>query len=91
MRPVLWGIGLQFIFGILILRTSWGHTLFHWVGQRIVMFLDFTNEGARFVFGEQYEEHFFAFKVSRFKRQLFFNSRIGYSVKCVKFVSLCAV
>ena len=63
MRPVLWGVSLQFVFGVTIIRTSWGQALFQWVGQRIMIFLDFTNEGARFVYGDGYQEHFFAFKV----------------------------
>jgi CNT family concentrative nucleoside transporter len=50
-RPVLWGTALQFIVGLLILRTSIGLTFFD-LCQRIVdRFIAFANEGNRLVFG----------------------------------------
>ncbi|XP_032227058.2 solute carrier family 28 member 3 isoform X1 [Nematostella vectensis] len=63
-RPVFWGLALQFIFGLLILRTPQGFSVFNFFGRNIQAFLDFTNEGAKFVFGDPtYLDHFFAFKV----------------------------
>ncbi|XP_007528457.2 solute carrier family 28 member 3 [Erinaceus europaeus] len=62
-RPVFWGIGLQFLFGLLILRTEPGFLAFEWLGKQVQTFLEFTNAGASFVFGEKYTDHFFAFKV----------------------------
>lgn len=62
-RPVFWGIGLQFLFGLLILRTEPGFIAFEWLGKQVQTFLEFTNAGASFVFGEKYTDHFFAFKV----------------------------
>ncbi|XP_006749832.1 solute carrier family 28 member 3 [Leptonychotes weddellii] len=34
-RPVFWGIGLQFLLGLLILRTDPGFMAFNWLGQQV--------------------------------------------------------
>ena len=60
---VLWGIGLQLILAFFILKTTVGLTLFQSLGDRTRQFLDFSDAGAKFVFGEGFEEHFIAFKV----------------------------
>uniref|UniRef100_A0A8D0MQS3 Sodium/nucleoside cotransporter n=1 Tax=Sus scrofa TaxID=9823 RepID=A0A8D0MQS3_PIG len=62
-RPVFWGIGLQFLLGLLILRTKPGFIAFDWLGKQVQTFLEYTDAGALFVFGEKYTDHFFAFKV----------------------------
>ena len=62
-RPVLWGLALQFIFGLLILRTGAGRNFFEVIGDQISVFLDYSDAGASFVFGENFKVHFFAFKV----------------------------
>ncbi|XP_006902028.1 PREDICTED: solute carrier family 28 member 3-like [Elephantulus edwardii] len=62
-RPVFWGIGLQFLLGLLILRTKPGFVAFEWLGQQVQTFLAYTDVGASFVFGEKYTDHFFAFKI----------------------------
>ncbi|XP_010082109.1 PREDICTED: solute carrier family 28 member 3, partial [Pterocles gutturalis] len=62
-RPVFSGIGMQFILGVLILRTSVGFDIFNWLGIQIQTFLEYSDIGAKFVFGEKYTDHFFAFKV----------------------------
>ncbi|XP_011838128.1 PREDICTED: solute carrier family 28 member 3 isoform X1 [Mandrillus leucophaeus] len=62
-RPVLWGIGLQFLLGLLILRTDPGYIAFDWLGRQVQTFLEYTDAGASFVFGEKYKDHFFAFKI----------------------------
>ena len=60
---VLWGIGLQLVLGFLILKTTVGLTLFQFLGDRVRQFLDFSDTGAKFVFGDGFEEHYIAFKV----------------------------
>jgi CNT family concentrative nucleoside transporter len=50
-RPVLWGVGLQVIFAILILRTQPGRALFEWLNLVFTNLLGYTTEGARFLFG----------------------------------------
>ena len=60
----MWGLGIQFILGVVILQTSWGFAAFRFLGKEIQTFLSYTDVGAKFVFGESYMHHFFAFKVS---------------------------
>ncbi|XP_029473205.1 solute carrier family 28 member 3 [Rhinatrema bivittatum] len=62
-RPVFWGIGLQFVLGLVILRTKPGYDAFNWLGIQVQTFLEYSDTGAKFVFGEKYTDHFFAFKV----------------------------
>ena len=60
---VLWGIGLQLFLALFILKTTVGLTFFQFLGDRARQFLDFSDAGAKFVFGDGFEEHFIAFKV----------------------------
>uniref|UniRef100_A0A671V1M1 Sodium/nucleoside cotransporter n=1 Tax=Sparus aurata TaxID=8175 RepID=A0A671V1M1_SPAAU len=62
-RTLLWGIGLQFIFGLLILRTTFGLGGLQWLGKQAEIFMSYTNSGSEFVFGASYTDHFFVFKV----------------------------
>jgi concentrative nucleoside transporter, CNT family len=62
-RTIAWGMGLEFIFALLILKTPWGLTVFKSLGDIVTNFLAFSDEGAKFVFGKNYTDHFFAFKV----------------------------
>jgi CNT family concentrative nucleoside transporter len=50
-RTVLWGLGLQFCFALLILKTPWGQAVFALAGAAITKLLQFSNEGCQFVFG----------------------------------------
>ena len=62
-RTVLWGLGLQFALAVIVIRTSWGFGAFSFLGTLARKFLDFSDAGASFVFGENFTEHLFAFKV----------------------------
>lgn len=62
-HPVLWGIGLQFILAVLILKTKPGFAVFEFLGKSVSQFLNFSDQGAKFVFGEAFQDHFIAFKV----------------------------
>ncbi|XP_067649041.1 solute carrier family 28 member 3-like [Haliotis asinina] len=73
-HPVFWGIVIQFVFAVLILRTPWGYALFDWSGHRVEEFLSYGNAGAEFVFGKNYRDHRIAFAV--LPVMLFFNSFI---------------
>ena len=65
-RPVIWGLGLQFLLGVTILRWTAGYTFFNFLGMQVKVFLDYADEGSKFVFGEDtYMEHPMAFKVGR--------------------------
>ena len=50
-RHVIWGITLQFIFGLLILRWPPGRNFFNCIGSKVDTFLGFTDAGSSFVFG----------------------------------------
>jgi concentrative nucleoside transporter, CNT family len=62
-HTVLWGLGLQVALAVLVMKTPWGFAAFSFVGEIAKKFLDFSDAGASFVFGEKFTEHFFAFKV----------------------------
>eukprot|EP00457_Paulinella_chromatophora_P003018 gb/GEZN01003023.1/.p1 GENE.gb/GEZN01003023.1/~~gb/GEZN01003023.1/.p1 ORF type:complete len:606 (-),score=79.98 gb/GEZN01003023.1/:407-2224(-) len=62
-RPVCWGISLQFIFGACIMRTSFGFWFFNKLGQWVGNFLDHSDYGAKFIFGDAFKDHYVAFKV----------------------------
>ncbi|EAW38727.1 NupC/NupG family nucleoside CNT transporter [Lyngbya sp. PCC 8106] len=94
-RPVIWGIALQFILAIIILKIPGTYLIFDAIGGVVTRFLDFTVEGAKFVFGENYEEHFFAFKVlptiiffSSFVSVLYYLGILQQIVKVVAWVML---
>jgi CNT family concentrative nucleoside transporter len=62
-RTVLTGTALQFVFALFILRTWIGTEIFRRATDAVTVFLDYSDAGSRFIFGEPFAEHFFAFKV----------------------------
>ena len=62
-RTVLTGTALQFVFALFILRTWIGVEIFRRATDAVTVFLDYSDAGSRFIFGEPFAEHFFAFKV----------------------------
>ena len=50
-RTVAWGVGLQFVFALLILKTYPGRWVFERLNEVFTGLLGYTAEGARFVFG----------------------------------------
>jgi CNT family concentrative nucleoside transporter len=62
-RTVLWGLGIQVVLAIIVIKTPIGFTVFSFFGTLAKKFLDFSDAGASFVFGEKFTEHLFAFKV----------------------------
>jgi len=50
-RHVLWGLGLQFIFGLAVLRWSTGRGILECFSDKVTTFLEFTREGSGFVYG----------------------------------------
>ena len=49
-RPILWGFLLQFVFGLLILRTDVGFQVFKWIGDRVAILLGFSSDASAFFF-----------------------------------------
>ncbi|XP_043841450.1 sodium/nucleoside cotransporter 1 [Dromiciops gliroides] len=62
-RAVLWGLGLQFVLGVFVIRTEPGFVAFQWLGDQVKIFLDYTVVGSSFVFGETLVKDIFAFQV----------------------------
>lgn len=62
-RTVLAGLCLQFAFAVLILCTDQGEWVFDRVDDAFVGLLACVDAGTSFVFGDDFAEHFFAFKV----------------------------
>lgn len=62
-RTVAWGLGLEFVFALLILKTPSGLAVFKSIGDVVSNFLAYSDVGAKFVFGESYKDHLFAFQV----------------------------
>ena len=50
-KTVMWGLGLQVVFALLVLKNEWGQRTFKYLGDLITRLLDFANVGASFVFG----------------------------------------
>lgn len=62
-RTIFVGTGLQLAFALLILETAPGRAFFLGASRAAGAFLEFADAGSRFVFGDGFEEHLFAFKV----------------------------
>lgn len=62
-RILLGGLGLQFALALLVLKTALGQAFFGYIGAFFAALLNYVDAGAHFVFGADFGEHFFAFKV----------------------------
>ncbi len=62
-RVLIGGLGLQLILAVLVMRTTEGNAVFTVIGSMFSGMLDFVDEGSEGVFGANYGEFFFAFKV----------------------------
>ncbi len=51
LRIVGWGLGLQVLFALIVLKTEVGIRAFQWLGDKIQDLLHYSVEGSRFVFG----------------------------------------
>ena len=67
-RVIAWGLGLQAVFAVFVLRIPVGQTIFRALGQAVTAVLGFSYAGSTFVFGEIGKQHsslgvVFAFQV----------------------------
>lgn len=62
-HTVFWGLMLQMIIAIFIIKTKEGFALFYWIGERVTDFLRHSDVGSKFVFGDAYTAHPFVFIV----------------------------
>jgi CNT family concentrative nucleoside transporter len=51
-RVVAWGLSLQVLFAIFVLRIPAGQALFRWLGTVVTTILSYSYAGSQFVFGE---------------------------------------
>ncbi|XP_052073347.1 solute carrier family 28 member 3-like isoform X1 [Mytilus californianus] len=62
--PVIWGIILQFVLGMIILRWPTGYAVCQFIGDQVTAFLAYTDNGSRFVFGDEgLKDHPVVFKI----------------------------
>ena len=65
--PVLSGLVIQFLLGLITIRWSVGRNIFQCIGDRVAIFLGYSNEGAKFVYGSDLiDKGVFAFQASIF-------------------------
>ncbi|XP_043279568.1 solute carrier family 28 member 3 [Venturia canescens] len=63
-QPVIWGLILQFSFGLITIRWSVGRAIFQCVANKVAAFLGYAKDGAAFVFSQQIiDDGVFAFAV----------------------------
>ncbi|GAB1607593.1 solute carrier family 28 member 3-like [Argonauta hians] len=60
---IFWGLIIQLIMAIFILRTHAGYRAFDFLGGQVSDFLTHSDAGAKFVFGNSFEDHMMAFKI----------------------------
>ena len=58
LRIVLYGLGLQLLFGVFVLKTPVGLALFSFLNDVVTRLLSFTDDGSRFLFGDYLENEF---------------------------------
>ncbi len=63
LRLIVSGVLLQFLLGLLLLRTQFGEKAFEWARIFVAKIVSFSDEGGKFVFGEAFQEHYVAFSV----------------------------
>ncbi|MGH9742621.1 MAG: NupC/NupG family nucleoside CNT transporter [Candidatus Acidiferrum sp.] len=52
LKTILWGLGLQLLFAVFVLRVPAGRDLFQWAGEKVNLLLGYAFYGSQFVFGE---------------------------------------
>lgn len=62
-RTVAAGILLQFLFAFFALKSNVGKNILTAIKDFVLIIIEQSDYGARFVFGDHFQEHFFAFKV----------------------------
>lgn len=62
-RVIFGGLALQFTLAFCILHTPFGEAIFTLARNGITRIINLSDLGAKFIFGETFMDHFFAFKV----------------------------
>jgi CNT family concentrative nucleoside transporter len=61
-RTVIWGLGLQFVLALLILKTLWGGKFFEFAGKAVNKLSDFASDGTKQVFGAMADQKYLSGK-----------------------------
>jgi CNT family concentrative nucleoside transporter len=92
-RMVVMGVALQFILAWITIKTVPGQLFFGAIGDFFTKLLEFTDKGGEFVFGANFKDHFFAFKVlptiiffSCIMTMLYYLGAMQWMVKAMAFV-----
>ena len=64
MRILVAGLEIQFILGVILMRTEFGYQFFKFLSGQVTTFLEYTDRGSQLVFDKSYTDHIFAFKVN---------------------------
>src|SRR5882724_3200654 len=51
-KTVAWGLGLQFVFAVFVLKIDAGRAVFQWAGDKVTKLLGYAHAGSHFVFGD---------------------------------------
>jgi CNT family concentrative nucleoside transporter len=62
-RLIVSGVVLQFLLGLLLLKTRFGEKAFEWARLFVAKIVSFSDAGAEFVFGAEFQDHYVAFSV----------------------------
>lgn len=60
---IIGGLFLQFSLALFILNTNIGSKIFQWAQKAVTSVISLSDQGAEFIFGAHFQDHFFAFKV----------------------------
>src|SRR6266478_1834223 len=52
LKTVAWGLGLQFVFAVFVLKIDAGRAAFQWAGDKVTKLLGYAYAGSHFVFGD---------------------------------------
>lgn len=94
-RTVIIGIGLQFLFALVILKTNTGQSVFDGAQNFFKHILSYTNEGSRFLFGGllDFKKHGMIFAIMVLPTVIFMSAlmsvlyHLGLMQKVVKFTA----
>lgn len=90
-RILIAGLEVQFILGVILMRTEFGYQLFKFLSDQVTIFLGYTDRGTNLVFGSFLvtETNVFAFKVKKknFVQIKFFNLIFLQSIPVIIFFS----
>lgn len=67
MRIIINGTLFQLCLGLIVIRNEFGFKCLKFISEKVVEFLDYSDSGSKLVFGKNFQDHYFAFKVNKFK------------------------